>query len=145
MAETTKMTEKAEKDEPSKKQLQRKLAELNEEYRMIAAESNAGNSAALQRRSEIAKELRAISTTLYLREPDVDVQVPRSVTGHPFRIGDTDFHPGRHTVKASTAQMLLWMIYKNREDELNRLRQNGETVDLGAIGDKAQMSTAREL
>lgn len=142
MAEKEKM---AEKDEPSRKQLQRKLAELNEEYRMIATESNAGNSAALARRSEIAKELRAISTTLYLREPDVEVQVPRSVTGHPFRISDMDFPPGRHTVKASTAQVLMEMIDKNRENELNRLRQNGQTVDLGAIGDKATMSPGREL
>ena len=134
-------TEKREtKKEPSKKAMRAKLSELNEEYRVLGPEANAGNSAALNRRSEIARELRALSETLYLREPDVDVQVPRSATGHPFRLGDKEFPPGRHTVKASTAQYLLWLIYKNREDELNRLRQNGETVDLGAIGEKASMS-----
>jgi hypothetical protein len=129
---------------PSRKKLQAKLRELNEEYRLLGSEASAGNSAALNRRSELARELRALSETLYLREPDVDVDVPRSATGHPFRLGDLEFRPGRHKVKASTAQYLLWLIYKNREDELNRLRQNGETVDLGAIGEKASMSD-REL
>lgn len=138
--ETEKTAEKKKTEGPSKKQLREQLAELTEEFRFLSTEASSGNSAALQRRSELAKQLRAISETLYLREPDVEVQVPRSVTGHPFRIGEHDFLPGRHVVKASTAQMLLWMIYKNREDELNRLRQNGETVDLGAIGDKAHMS-----
>lgn len=130
--------------EPKRKELVKRLRELNEEYRVLTSEANAGNSAALNRRSEIGKELRALSLTLHLREPDVEVQVPRSVTGHAFRVGDATFHPGRHTVKASVAQYLLWLIYKNREDELNRLRQNGETVDLGAIGDKASQ-TEREF
>lgn len=134
-------TEKREaKKEPTKKAMKAKLSELNEEYRLLGSEASSGNAAALTRRSEIARELRALSETLYLREPDVDVQVPRSATGHPFRLGEMEFRPGLHTVKASTAQYLLWLIYKNREDELNRLRQNGETVDLGAIGEKASMS-----
>lgn len=124
----------------SKKKMQRKLAELNEEYRFLGSESASGSGAALQRRSDISKELRALSAALYEMEEDVTVNVPRSTTGHPFRINDKEFRPGRHTMKASTAQVLLEMIDKNRENELNRLRQNGETVDLGAIGDKAAMT-----
>lgn len=129
----------------SRKKLQRRLAEVTEEYRMIGPEANAGNSAALNRRSELSREMRSLSDQLHLGEEDVEVQVPRSTTGHPFRINDREFRPGRHNVKASVAQVLLEMIDKNRESELNRLRQNGETVDLGAIGDKASMSTGMEL
>lgn len=129
-----------EAKQPSKKALNSKLRELNEEYRALGSEASAGNSAALNRRSEIARELRALSETLYLREADVDVMVPRSATGHPFTLGETVFYPGKHTVKASVAQYLLWLIHVNREAELNRLRQNGQTVDLGAIGEKATMS-----
>lgn len=122
---------------PSKAVMRAKIDELNTEYRMLGSEANAGNGAALNRRSEIAKELRALSETLHLREPDVEVTVPRSATGHPFRIGEMEFHPGTHTVKASVAQHLLWAIDRNRTDELNRLRQNGHEVDLGAIGGRA--------
>ena len=140
------MAEKETKEakEPSRKELQRRMKELNEEYRFIAAEANSGSTAAQARRTEIAKELRAISETLFLREPDVDVQVPRSVTGHPFRLGEHEFHPGRHRVKASQAQYLLWLIDKNRQDELNRLRSNGEEVNLGSVGERAQQ-VEREL
>lgn len=125
---------------PDRRALESKLRELNEEYRLLAPEANAGNSAALARRHEISKELRAISSTLFLTEEDVTIDVPRSATGHPFRLGEREFRPGRHTMKASQGQYLLWLIHKNREDELNRLRQNGETVDLGAIGQKAAMA-----
>lgn len=134
MAETQ---EKSATKGPTKKELRAKLQSLNEEYKDLAAEANAGNGAAQERRAQIAKELRGVSQLLHLREPDVEVIVPRSATGHFFRIGDLTFGPGRHTVKASTAQYLLWMIDKNRENEINRLRENGEQVDLGAIGEKA--------
>lgn len=129
----------------SRRKLQRRLAEVTEEYRMIGPEAGQGNSAALNRRSELSREMRSLSDQLHQAEEDVEIQVPRSTTGHPFRINDKEYRPGRHTVKATVAQVLLEMIDKNRESELNRLRQNGETVDLGAIGDKASMSTGREL
>ena len=129
--------EKAGKPSMSRRQMKARIHELNTEYRELAMEARDGQSGAVARRSEISRELRALSTTLYLTEKDVDVTVPRSVTGHPFRIGDAEFWPGRHTVKTSVAQVLLKMIHDNREAELNRLRSNGEEVDLGAIGDKA--------
>jgi hypothetical protein len=138
MAKDTTETPVVEKPKaPSKRVMRAKIDELNIEYRELGSEANAGNGAALQRRSEISKELRALSETLHLREPDVEVQVPRSSTGHVFRVGDREFPPGRYIVKASVAQVLLEMIDRNRETELNRLRQNGQEVDLGSIGDKA--------
>lgn len=129
----------------TRKVMRARIHELNWEYKSLQAEATSGNSAALTRRSEIARDLRALSETLFLKEPDVEVRVPRSATGHPFRIGDQTFWPGTHTVKKSVAQYLLWMIDQNRINELNRMRQNGETVDLGAIGDKARMGEEREL
>ena len=129
----------------SRKALRAKLAELNEEYRFLAPEAIAGSGAASQRRFEIAQELRNVSTQLFNRESDVEVTVPRSATGHPFRIGERKFPPGIHKVKASVAQYLMWLIGVNRTNEVNRLRQNGEQVDLGAIGDKARQLDEREL
>lgn len=127
-----------EKTTPSTRSLIRQKIQLEEEYRFLTSEANTGNSAALHRRSEIARELRALSDTLLAREPDVEVRVPRSVTGHPFRVGERVFLPGTHTAKASVVQYLLWLIDRDRENELNRLRANGEQVDLGVIGEKAR-------
>jgi hypothetical protein len=100
-------------------------------------EARSGNQSAQVRQSEIARRLKAISDELFNREPNVTVRVPRSTTGHPFRVGERSFMPGHHTVKKSVAQHLMEMIDKDREAELNRLRANGSEVDLGNIGDKA--------
>jgi len=129
----------------TRKALRAKLTELNEEYRYLGPEAVSGNSAALQRRSEISRELKGVADALFAREADVEVTVPRSATGHPFRIGDRKFPPGVYKVKGSVAQYLMWLIGVNRTNEVNRLRQNGEQVDLGAIGDKARQLDEREL
>lgn len=136
--------QKAEKKE-TRKELQAKLADMNEEYRQLGPEAIAGSNGAIQRRGEISRELRKVSELLHLKEPDVEVVIPRSATGHPFVIGEKKFFPGKYTVKKSVAQYLLWMVDRNREDELNRLRSNGEHVDLGAIGDKAKQLDDREF
>jgi hypothetical protein len=81
--------------------------------------------------------LRNLSEQLHLREPDITIQVPRSVTGHPFRINEATFWPGSHTVKKSVAQVLLAMIDEQRRVEAGRLQQNGNEIDLGTIGQKA--------
>lgn len=122
----------------TRKALQAKLADLNEEYRQLGPEAIAGSSGAIQRRGEISRELRGISEQLHQREPDVTVIIPRSATGHPFKVGEAIFHgPGTYTVKKSVAQYLLWMVDKNREDEVNRMKSNGETFRLRAVGDQA--------
>lgn len=123
----------------SKRKLRAELHELNIEYRDLAAEAGLGNAAALSRRGEITRRLRILSAELTAREPDVEVTVPRSSTGHPFRIGPSDFWPGVRTMKSSIAQYLMWLIDQDRTNEMNRMRQNGREFDLGTIGDKAKM------
>lgn len=123
----------------TRREMQAKINDLNQEYRDLGLEARAGNGAAQSRQSEIARELRALSTTLFLREPEVEVKVVRSPTGHPYRIGEQVFLPGMHTVKKSIAQYLLWMMDRNQTNEVNRLRANGEEIDLGAIGGRATM------
>lgn len=130
--------ERVKRDGPTRRQLRAKLAELTEEYRMLGGEASAGSGAALQRRMELAREMRSTSELLFLREPDVEVTVPRSTTGHPFVINEKKYHPGKYVVKASVAQTLLHMIDQNRKVELDRLRQNGTEIDLGTIGEKAK-------
>src|SRR5688572_12601753 len=78
----------------TRKMLRAELHELNVEYRELAPEAALANQAALARRSEIARRLRVVSAALTEREPDVTVQVPRSSTGHPFKIGPAEFWPG---------------------------------------------------
>jgi hypothetical protein len=136
--------EKVEKPKITRKELTLQRDELNEEYRNLGMEAREGNVAAQTRRSEIARELRRVSKELHEREPVVTVNVPRSTTGHPFRVGEATFWPGHHAVKKSVAHHLMEMIDKNREAELNRLRANGAEVDLGTIGDKATQ-VEREL
>lgn len=141
-----KQTPATDQPRPTKKALREQLAELTEEYRFLGAEAAAGSGAATAQRAEIAKKLRQISTQLHEREPVVEVNVPRSVTGHPFRVGEAVFAKGIHRVKASVAQHITHMIDKDRENELNRLRQNGEEIPLGNIGDRASMAPGeREL
>ena len=137
--ETSEETPRPKIKKTSRREMLGKIDELNQEYRDLGLEARAGNGAAQARQSEIARELRALSTTLYLREPEVEVKVVRSPTGHPYRIGDQVFLPGTHTVKKSIAQYLLWMMDRNQTNEVNRLRSNGEEVDLGSVGGRATM------
>lgn len=125
---------------PSLRSLKAKRDELNEEYRFLAPEAIAGSGAAQGRRFEIAQELRGLVERIFAREPDVEVTIPRSATGHPFRLGDASYHPGKYTVKASVAQYLMWMVDRNREDEIKRLQANGTTVALKDIGDYAHQT-----
>jgi hypothetical protein len=123
----------------SRREALAKIEELNQEYRDLGIEARSGNTAAATRQSEIARELRGLSTMLFLREPEVEVKVPRSATGHPFRIADQVFTPGTYTIKKSVAQYLLWMIDRSQTNEINRLKSNGGDVDLGAVGQRATM------
>ena len=129
---------------PKRAELVAERDELNQEYRDLGIEARAGSHGAQSRQADVAKRLRELSAQLLEREPTIEIRVPRSTTGHPFRIGDAAFHPGTHRVKKTVAQHLTYMIDRDREAELNRLRSNGEQVDLGAIGDKARQLDERE-
>jgi hypothetical protein len=124
--------------ELSDKGLLKRLVRHTEEFQMLATDNS---QAAMIRRVELTRAMRAVQTVRDAREPIVVVTVPRSVTGEPYILGPLTFHPGVHHVRASVAQYLLWMIGENQRVELNRLRQNGRTIDLGTIGSRARMAT----
>jgi hypothetical protein len=121
----------------SDRQLLRKLKHYTEEWQMLATDQSA---AAVTRRVELARLMFQIRDVQQLREPLVEVTVPASVTGEPFCIGPNTFHPGVHRVRASVAQYLLWLIGENQRIELNRLKSNGRTIDLGFIGNRARLA-----
>ena len=125
----------------SPKRLRIKLATLTEEYRFLAPEANAGHGPALQRRHEIARLQKMISQIQFLRQPDVEITVSRSATGHAFTIGERKFPPGIYVVKSSVAQQLLWMMDANRRQEMARLQQNGHDIDLTGMSTRARMQT----
>lgn len=115
--------------------LRTRLAEYTEEYQLLSGDTT---NAAVTRKVELHRTLRAIQDVLTAREELVEVQVPRSVTGEPFIIGPRSYPPGRYVLPASTASYLLWLIGENQRVELRRLQQNGREIDLGTIGTRAR-------
>ena len=123
--------------EQSEKKLLKKLMLYTEEFHMLAGDPS---QAAVIRRVELTRLMRAVQTVRDAREELVEVQVPRSVTGEPFVLGPAVFPPGLHVVRASIARYLLWLIGENQRIEMNRLKSNGRTIDLGTIGSRARMA-----
>jgi len=123
--------------ELSDRQLKKKLRLYTEEFQLLAPDQT---TAAMNRRVELTRLMRAVQDIVDLREPLVEVTVPASVTGEPFVIGPAIFPPGVYNIRASVAQYLLWMIAENQRIEMNRLKSNGRTIDLGTIGSRARMA-----
>jgi len=123
--------------ELSDKGLLKRMLRYREEFMMLAGDAS---QAAMTRRIELTRLMRAIQDVRDAREPLIEVTVPRSVTGEPFVLGPRSFHPGTHIVRSSIAQYLLWMISENQRVELNRLKSNGRTIDLGVIGNRARLA-----
>jgi len=117
--------------------LKKKLVVYTEEFQLIASDPS---PAALTRRVQLIRLMRGIQDVLDAREPLVEVRVPPSVTGEPFSIGDLQFNPGIHHVRAGVAVYLLWLIDQNQRVEMNRMKQNGRNIDLGTIGSRARMA-----
>lgn len=117
------------------KKLRKKLATYTEEYHFL---SNDPSQAALARKVTLARIMRVLQDLLDAREAIVEVTVPTSPTGHPYVVGPTTYYPGTYRVRGGIASYLLWMIAESQRVELQRLQQNGRTVDLGTIGDRAK-------
>lgn len=124
--------------EQSDKALLKKLRAYTEEYHALSGDPS---QAAVTRRVELTRLMRGVQDVRDAREPLVEVTVPRSVTGEPFRVGPAEFLPGIYHVRASVAQYLLWMIDQNQRVELNRLQSNGRNIDLGHIGGRARLAS----
>lgn len=110
---------------PSRKKTFRLIAEKTAEYRELGPEAQAGLGPAITRRHELAKELRALTTYLFVTSEDVEIVVTPSATGHPYRIGERVFAPGIYTVKAPVAATLGYMMSMNDQTERERLRASG--------------------
>jgi hypothetical protein len=123
----------------SDKQLLKKQFRYTEEFQMLGPDQS---TAAMNRRVELTRLLRAVQDVRDAREELVEIRVPRSVTGEPFQVGPKSFPPGFYTVRSSVAQYLLWMIAENQRIEMNRLKSNGREIDLGSIGGRARMASA---
>jgi len=141
--EPTAVTEASQEEEPalsdlSDKHLLKKLLRYTEEFQLLGPDQS---QAAMTRRVELTRLMRGVQDVRDAREPLIEVRVPRSVTGEPFQVGPRTFPPGQHTVRASVAQYLLWMIAENQRIEMKRLEQHGREIDLGSIGGRARSAT----
>ena len=123
--------------ELSDKGLLKRMLRHAEEFQMLAGDPS---PAAVTRRVELTRAMKAIQQVRDAREPIIEVVVPRSVTGEPYILGPNTYFPGTHYVRASIAQYLLWLIDKNRQVELDRLKSNGRLIDLGTIGGRARLA-----
>jgi len=122
----------------TKELVKTRLSEYGEEYRTLAQEARSGSSGAQSRRTELAKHMRQLTQWLTANEPMVTVQLPvarQSKEG--WRVGNLVYGPGQHTVPASVAQHLLYMVDACRRGELALYQNNGEDIDLKSIGDRA--------
>jgi hypothetical protein len=123
--------------EQSDERLRKKLKRYTDEWFMLGPDQT---QAGLTRRVELARLMRQIQDVLDLREEFVEVHVPASVTGEPFIIGPTQFHPGFHRVRKSVAEYLLWLIGENQRIELQRTQSKNRNLNLGHIGERARMA-----
>jgi hypothetical protein len=121
----------------SDKKLKSKLVRYTEDFQMLAGDPT---QAAMTRRLELTRLMRGVQDVLDAREAIVEVTVPASVTGEPYVVGPAVFPPGVYYVRESVARYLLWLIDQNQRVELNRLKSNGRTIDLGHIGQRARMA-----
>jgi hypothetical protein len=117
------------------KKLKKKLAVYTEEYHFLSSDASA---AGLNRKVVLSRIMRVLQDLVDAREEVVEVTVPSSPTGHPYVVGPLTFNPGVYKIRGGIAGYLLWMIGSSQQVELQRLQQNGRTVDLGTIGDRAK-------
>jgi hypothetical protein len=101
-------------------------------------ESESGRSA----RASVAGQLRRLSHDLI--HPDenlIEADIPISITGEPFKINDVPYQ-GHVIVPECVFQTLTHMIDLNRKVDLDRMRESGRTIDLGAIMQRARVIQA---
>lgn len=106
------------------------LTDLYNQYRHDTSDEGA------RMRSRLWSKLRRLShADIHPDEEYFHVDVPRSVTGEIFTINEEQFL-GPCEVPACQLQTLLHMVYQNRLIDQERMRDNGRTLDLGAIGER---------
>ena len=89
-------------------------------------------------RAKIGGQLRRLThEQIHPDEVWVELDVPPAVDGSTFSIGDTVYF-GPCVVPGCVAQTLLHMIDKNREVDLQRMKESGRTVVLGNLADRAR-------
>lgn len=112
------------------------LAEYNLEYQLLRTDDS---QAALNRRSELRRQLKRLSDFFVATDALVEVDVPNHDNPRgSFVIGDRIFPPGKHTVPATVAAVLTHAIDTCRRIALEALFKNrGENFDLGTTADRA--------
>jgi hypothetical protein len=122
-------------DESEETKLRRELAEYTAAFYDIQTEEStqAGNE-----RQRLRNLMRKTQRVLDEMEEEVEIDLPRQPTGALYHCGKRTFLPGRHRVKKGVAQMLLYSSAKAQEAELNLLKQNGRTIDVTPIGQRAR-------
>lgn len=117
------------------RQLREEMVGYQREFYDIQGEDS---GSAQTRRAELRRLMRLTQKSLDAMEPIVEVQVPRSPTGQFYNIGTHTFAPGLHRVRKGVAQMLLWAIQSQQQAEMAMMKQNGRTIDVTSLGDRAR-------
>lgn len=108
------------------------MAELTEESAGLRDDDS---GAAKHRRTEIARQLRAIQNEIDKLDEMVEVEIPIDASPQfPFRVGQKEFWPGVHTVPGRVAQTLRYMMDQHRRVEGRRLVAGGNTSGYEDVG-----------
>jgi hypothetical protein len=110
---------RAESAEERIRRLRAELADHGQEWRELIRDGPPVPPRAYELRRMMNVKSRIISEL----EPEVTVDVPVPAVGRCFLVGEREFHPGVHTVKASVAEYLAWMIDR---DQIAEVRRNND-------------------
>jgi len=114
------MAEKPAKNMPT-------IKELEEQFNEYATDDSMHG---VQMRAKIRSVLKRMHhDDIHPNEEWVELTVPPSVSGEPFKINEITYS-GVCQVPACVAQTLLYMIDMNRRVERDRMREAGRIIDL---------------
>lgn len=115
--------------------LKKLVADLQERYNDSRLdESESGRVA----RAAVSGQLKRLShDTVHPDEDYIELEVPPAITGEAFMINEVEYK-GVVIVPACVASTLLHMMERNREVDMQRMRESGRTIDLGQIINRAR-------
>jgi hypothetical protein len=112
------------------RRLRAELAAHGEEWRQLVRDGPP-----LPARAYELRQLMNVKSRIILDlEPEVDIDVPTPSVGRCFVVGEREFHPGTHRVKASVAEYLAWMIDRDKIAEVRRMNDLAKQQQLDPHG-----------
>lgn len=112
------------------------VSDLNDRYKDVQGDMSPEG---LGIRARLTAQLRRLShDQIHPDEDYVELDMPLSITGEPFRINEEVF-AGVVQVPGCVAGVLLSMVEQNRKVEMDRMREGGRTINLNSLTERARV------